>query len=245
MDIFLFAVMGLLLGSFYNVCIYRIPRKESIAFPPSHCPNCGHKIRWWENIPVISYVLILRGKCSNCGEKISMQYPLVEFITSLAFGGIYYRYGMSIWTAELIIAASILVIASGIDWEHYYIPDRFTLSLLVLGYGFSFFNGVGIERSFMGSAAYGFLFVMIYGYGERLFKKEVLGFGDVKLAAGIGSIVGYLGFYRMHLFITTSFVAGAVYGIYLIITKKKDRKAEVPFGPFIAFGGIISALLFL
>ena len=97
MDILLFAVMGLLLGSFYNVCIYRIPRKENIAFPPSHCPNCGHKIRWWENIPVISYVLILRGKCSSCGEKISVQYPLVEFITSLVFGGIYYRYGMSIW----------------------------------------------------------------------------------------------------------------------------------------------------
>ncbi|WP_372714818.1 A24 family peptidase, partial [Ilyobacter sp.] len=153
--------------------------------------------------------------------------------------------GMSIWTAELIIAASILIIASGIDWEQYYIPDRFTLGLLVLGYGFSFFNGVGIERSFMGSAAYGFLFVMIYGYGERIFKKEVLGFGDVKLAAGIGSLVGYFGFYRMHLFVTTSFVAGAVYGIYLLVTKKKGREGEVPFGPFIALGGYISALLFL
>ena len=117
--------------------------------------------------------------------------------------------------------------------------------MLVLGYGFSFFNGVGIERAFMGSAAYGFIFVMIYGYGERVFKKEVLGFGDVKLAAGIGSMVGYLGFYRMHLFVTASFVTGAVYGIYLMATKKKDRKAEVAFGPFIALGGIISALLFL
>ena len=245
MDIFLFIAMGLLLGSFYNVCIYRIPRKESIAFPPSHCPKCGHKIRWWENIPVISYVLILRGKCSSCGEKISVQYPIVELVTGLAFGGIYHRYGMSIWTAELIIAASILIIASGIDWEQYYIPDRFTLGLLALGHGFSFFNGVGIERSFMGSAAYGFLFVMIYGYGERIFKKEVLGFGDVKLAAGIGSLVGYFGFYRMHLFVTTSFVTGAVYGIYLLVTKRKGREGEVPFGPFIALGGYISALLFL
>jgi leader peptidase (prepilin peptidase)/N-methyltransferase len=86
---------------------------------------------------------------------------------------------------------------------------------------------------------------MIYGYGERVFKKEVLGFGDVKLAAGIGSLVGYFGFYRMHLFVTTSFVAGAVYGIYLLVTKKKGREGEVPFGPFIALGGYISALLFL
>jgi leader peptidase (prepilin peptidase)/N-methyltransferase len=245
MDILLFVIMGLLLGSFYNVCIYRIPKKESIAFPPSHCPKCNHKIRWWENIPVISYVLILRGKCSSCGERISIQYPLVELITGLSFGLIYYRYGMSIWTVELVIVASILIIASGIDWENYYIPDRFTLGLMILGYGFSFFNGVGIERAFIGSACYAFFFVIIYGYGERVFKKEVLGFGDVKLAAGIGSIVGYLGFYRMHIFVTASFVSGAVYGIYLMITKKKDRKSEVPFGPFIALGGFISALLFL
>jgi leader peptidase (prepilin peptidase)/N-methyltransferase len=245
MDILLFLIMGLLFGSFYNVCIYRIPKKESIAFPPSHCPKCNHKIRWWENIPVISYVLILRGKCSSCGERISIQYPLVELITGLSFGLIYYRYGMSIWTVELVIVASILIIASGIDWENYYIPDRFTLGLMILGYGFSFFNGVGIERSFIGSACYAFFFVIIYGYGERVFKKEVLGFGDVKLAAGIGSIVGYLGFYRMHIFVTASFVSGAVYGIYLMITKKKDRKSEVPFGPFIALGGFISALLFL
>lgn len=245
MDILLFAIMGLLLGSFYNVCIYRIPRKESIAFPPSHCPKCGHKIRWWENIPVISYVLILRGRCSSCGERISIQYPLVELITGLAFGLVYWRYGMGVWSVELIIAASILIIASGIDWENYYIPDRFTLGLLVLGYGFSFFNGVGIERSFVGSACYAFFFVLIYGYGERIFKKEVLGFGDVKLAAGIGSIVGYLGFYRMHVFVTASFVAGAVYGIYLMVTKKKGRKSQVPFGPFIALGGFISAVFFL
>jgi leader peptidase (prepilin peptidase)/N-methyltransferase len=136
--------IGLLIGSFLNVCIYRIPKGENIAFPASHCPNCNHKIKWYENIPVLSYVLLLRGRCSQCKTHISIQYPIVEAITGILFYIFYMRFGYSFFTLKYLIMIPLLITAVWIDFEHYYIPDRLSLSLIVLGVVSSFFT-IGFE----------------------------------------------------------------------------------------------------
>lgn len=235
----LITVLGCLIGSFLNVCIYRIPRKESVAYPPSHCPHCNHRIRWYENIPIFSYTILLRGRCSSCKERISMRYPVVELITGLAWLGCYVKFGFDIWTPVSIVVTTLLIFGSGVDLDHYYIPNRVSLGIMGIGMVFSFFNGMGIERSILGGAVYGLPFLLIYGYGADLFKREVMGFGDVKLAVAMGSFLGYINLFVVHIFITVSFLIGAVVGVGMMVLKKKGRGEEIPFGPYIAMGGMI------
>jgi leader peptidase (prepilin peptidase)/N-methyltransferase len=237
-------VLGCIIGSFLNVCIYRIPLGENLAYPPSHCPNCGHKIRWYENIPILSYVFLLRGKCRKCKTKISIQYPLVEFLTGVVYTLVFLKYGVSFRTLIFFMFFSLLIVLSGIDLKKYYIPDRLSLSLIFLGLVLSFFNGVGLERSFLGASTYAFPFILIYGFGDSFMKKEVMGFGDVKLAAGIGSFLGYMNFYILHMFFTTAFVLGAGISLMLIGLKIKKREDMVPFGPFLSAASLLVVLVF-
>jgi leader peptidase (prepilin peptidase)/N-methyltransferase len=229
--------LGLIIGSFLNVCIYRIPKKESIVFPASHCPICNHKIKWYENIPVLSYVFLLRGRCSQCKSHISIQYPIVELITGVLFYIFYIKFGYTILTLKYLVFIPLLIIAIWIDFDHYYIPDRISLSIFLLGIIGAFFT-TGFERSFLGAGSFTLFFLLLYGFGES-FGKELMGFGDVKLSLGIGAIIGYYSLYQVFIFLNIAFVTGAIVGVILILLKIKTRKDIIPFGPYIGIAGLV------
>lgn len=238
-------LFGLIVGSFLNVCIYRIPKNKSIVWPPSACPKCGNGIKWYDNIPVFSF-LWLRGRCRNCKDKISVQYPLVEFISAALTVLFVWHYGLSLWTAVLLVAVYALIILSVIDLELMIIPDRFSLGLIVLGLVFAWanpnFSGIWWERllsSLLGAGVglFGVLAIALLGY--VLFRKEAMGGGDVKLMGGVGALIGWEGV------ITTVVLAsalGLVYSIFLMIYKGKKRGDAIPFGPFLSAGALINML---
>lgn len=234
-------LVGLIIGSFLNVCIYRIPKGESVAFPPSHCPLCKHKIRWYENIPVFSYIFILRGKCSGCKGSISIQYPIVEFITGILFYLFFLRFGLGILGIKYLIFICLLIIGVWVDFTHYYIPDRISLSIFIIGIIFSFFT-TGFERSVLGAGSFALFYIVLYGFGES-FGYEIMGFGDVKLAMGIGAMIGYFSLYQVFIFLNIAFISGALIGVTLILLKKKTRKDIMPFGPYIAIAGLVVGYL--
>lgn len=232
----LILLLGFVIGSFLNVCIYRIPNGGNIAFPSSHCPSCGHIIKWYENIPIFSYVFILRGKCSGCKCKVSIQYPIVEFITGILFYLFFLRFGLGILGIKYLIFICFLIVSTWIDFTHYYIPDRISLSIFIIGIIFSFFT-IGFERSILGAGSFTLFYIVLYGFGES-FGYEIMGFGDVKLAMGIGAVIGYFSLYQVFMFLNIAFILGAIIGIVLILLKKKTRKDIMPFGPYIAIAGL-------
>lgn len=229
------------MGSFLNVCIYRIPRGASVSFPPSHCPNCKEPIKWYDNIPVFSY-LLLRGRCRVCKTKISFVYPVIELVTGILYLLIYFKYGFTILTVKYIIFVSILIVLGMIDLQTYYLPEKLTFSLIFLGFALSFISDITILQSFIGAATYLFPFFMLYAYGESILHKSILGFGDLELVAGIGAFIGYRGYFELHLYFTISFVIGAIVSVILLIKKKKGRKDMIPFGPFLVIAAIIMIL---
>ena len=237
------AVFGLIIGSFLNVCIYRIPQNKSIVWPGSFCPKCGKHIKFYDNIPLLSYI-ILGGKCRYCKEPISCQYPIVEFLTGLLTLLFVWHWGLTAWTGVLLVALYSLIILSVIDLELMIIPDRFSLGLMVLGLAFSWLNP-NFDGSFwsrflqsLTGAAVGFfgtLAVALLGY--VLFKKEAMGGGDVKLMGGIGAFVGWGGVVTTIVFAS---VLGLVYSIFLMIFKGKGKGDAIPFGPFLSAGALIN-----
>ena len=237
------ALFGLIIGSFLNVCIYRIPQNKSIVWPPSFCPKCGKPIKFYDNVPLISYIL-LWGKCRNCKAPISCQYPIVEFLTGLLTVLFVWRWGLSAWTAVLLVAVYSLIILSVIDLELMIIPDRFSLGLIVLGLAFCWLNpnfeGSGWSPFLQGltGAAVGFfgtLAVAVLGY--FMFKKEAMGGGDVKLMGGIGAFVGWEGVITTIVFASA---LGLVYSLFLMIFKVKGKGDAIPFGPFLSAGALIN-----
>ena len=222
-------LFGLIFGSFFNVCIYRIPRDKSIVWPGSFCPKCNTPIRWYDNIPVFSY-LFLRGKCRKCKEPISLQYPLVELLTGVL--------------TVVLAAVYALIILSVIDLELMIIPDRFSLGLIVLGLAFAWcnpnFSGVWWQKeiaSLIGAAA-GFLGVLALALiGTWAFKKEAMGGGDVKLMGSIGALLGWEGV------ITTVIMGsffGLLYALYVMIRHGKKGGDAIPFGPFLSLGALVN-----
>lgn len=241
--LFFSAVFGLIIGSFLNVCIYRIPQNKSIVWPGSFCPKCGKHIKFYDNIPLISY-LILGGKCRYCKEPISCQYPIVEFLTGLLTLLFVWHWGLTAWTGVLLVALYSLIILSVIDLELMIIPDRFSLGLIVLGLAFSWlnpnFDGTFWSRflqSLTGAAVgfFGTLAVALLGY--FMFKKEAMGGGDVKLMGGIGAFVGWEGVITTIVFAS---VLGLVYSVFLMIFKGKGKGDAIPFGPFLSAGALIN-----
>ena len=249
---FIAFLFGLPIGSFLNVCIYRLPRSKSIVNPPSHCPKCEKKIGWYDNIPLISYIL-LRGKCRNCKVTISPRYFFVEFITGLMFLFLMMKFGLSFDFFIFAVFTCVLTIVTFIDFEHYLIPDVLVLPGIVLGLAVSirnsllansnalFFNFSYPLSAFMNSltgACLGFLSLFIVAVlGEMLFKKEAMGGGDLKLLAMMGA---FLGWKNVLFTIFISSLVGSVIGITLIILKKKGKKEYMPYGPYLALAGIIS-----
>ena len=238
-EIILIFVLGLIVGSFSNVCIYRIPRNESVIYPASHCPKCRTKIKPVDNIPLLSYIL-LKGRCRNCGSKISIQYPVVEFLTGLIYLIIYLIYGLSIQSLVYIILSSALIIIAFIDLQEQIIPDIISLPGIVVGLILSFIVPyISFINSVLGALVGGGIILIIAWVGSIIFKKEAMGGGDVKLAAMIGAFLGWR-YTIISLFL--GFFLGALIGIILIMTKIKKREDAIPFGPFIALGSIITLL---
>jgi len=238
-EIILIFVLGLIVGSFSNVCIYRIPRNESVIYPASHCPKCRTKIKPIDNIPLLSYIL-LKGRCRNCGSKISIQYPVVEFLTGLIYLIIYLTYGLSIQSLVYIILSSALIIIAFIDLQEQIIPDIISLPGIVVGLILSFIVPyISFINSALGALVGGGIILIIAWVGSIIFKKEAMGGGDVKLAAMIGAFLGWR-YTIISLFL--GFFIGALVGIILILSKIKSKEDMVPFGPFIVLGSIITLL---
>lgn len=230
-------ILGLIVGSFSNVCIFRIPRNESIIYPASHCPKCRSNISPKDNIPLLSYIL-LKGRCRNCKNKISIQYPIVELLTGLIYLIIYLIYSLSIQSLIYIILSSALVIIAFIDLNEQIVPDVISLPGIVIGFILSFFVPyISFANSALGVVVGGGIILIIGLAGSVIFKKEAMGGGDVKLAAMIGAFLGWR-YIIISLFL--GFFLGALAGIVLVLSKIKSREDVVPFGPFIVLGSLIT-----
>jgi leader peptidase (prepilin peptidase) / N-methyltransferase len=227
-------VLGLIVGSFCNVIIYRLPLGNSIVTPGSRCRSCGHSIRPWDNIPILSY-LILNGRCRFCREPISVRYPIVEFTAGILFFVLYLKFGLTIHFVIYALMASTLVVVALIDLDHKIIPNTITLPGILIGLSLSLrFLPITPLTSLLGVLIGGTLFYLI-----ALISKGGMGGGDIKLIAMIGAFLGWHG----SLFtIFSSALLGAVVGMTLMVLGKKGRKDKVPFGPFLSFGAILFML---
>lgn len=235
----LFFVGGLVLGSFYNVCIFRIPREESIAFPASHCTSCGHTLGSADLFPVFSW-LFLKGKCRYCNAKISARYLFVELLTGIVFAGAYFAFGLTLALAFHLIFASILIMVTFIDIDHRIIPDRFIIAGLVLAVGSLFLvRDVSWKEALIGGAIGGGLLLAVDLLGRLIFKKEGMGLGDVKLMLMAGL---YLGTVKTIVALLAAVWIGAVAGVIILKRRKDSEDRYMPFGPFLALGSMISVL---
>jgi len=230
-------LFGLALGSFLNVCIYRIPLGKSIVHPPSNCPQCGEPIRFYDNIPVLSYALLL-GRCRHCRHPISPQYPVVEATTGLLSLALFLKVGPSLdYIFFMLFGASLIAIAF-IDLQHKIIPDVLSLPGIVVGFVFSLlpFSSLSWIDSLIGIVGGGgFLLVVALAY-EKLRGHEGMGLGDVKMLAMIGAWMGW----RALLFIILlSSLAGSLIGGALLLLSRQGVRTRIPFGPFLALGTLL------
>lgn len=253
------AVLGLLVGSFLNVVILRLPlrmqwqwerdAREVLALeapaatesaPPgivverSHCPKCGHQLAWWENIPLLSF-LALGGKCRGCKAKISWQYPAVEALTGVLFALIVWRYGITWQAGALLVVTGFFVAMSGIDARTTLLPDALTLPLLWFGLLVSLVPLFVSPADAILGAAVGYLSLWSVYWGFKLLTgKEGMGFGDFKLLAAIGAFCGWKAILSV---VLMSSIIGAIVGVLLIAIQGRDRATPIPFGPYLAAAG--------
>ena len=233
-------LLGAVIGSFLNVCIHRLPRGESLAWPASHCPACAAPIAAYDNVPVLSY-LLLRGRCRACEAPISLRYPLVELANALGYALILWRFGPT-WPA-LVYAMlfSALLVVTGIDLSHQIIPNVITLPGIVVGFlCAATILPVGAVNSLLGVLVGGGILLGFAWISPYVFGKEGMGLGDVKLVAMVGA---FLGWRQALLTIMVGAVVGSVVGLTLIAFKVMRREHYIPFGPFLALGAV-AALLF-
>lgn len=231
--------MGAVVGSFLNVCIYRLPREESLVYPGSHCPNCGTPIRPYDNIPILSY-LLLKGRCRRCRKKISPRYPLVEALTGGVALALAARYGWSLETPIFFLLSCSLVVISFIDLDYQIIPNQITYPGILMGVAASFvLPKVSLQDSLIGLAIGGGILWLVAVVFHWLRKKEGMGFGDVKLLAMIGA---FLGWKAVILTLVLSSFVGAVVGYAALRVSGKDVQEPIPFGPFLALGALVYML---
>ncbi|MCF8002357.1 MAG: prepilin peptidase [Halanaerobiales bacterium] len=227
-------LLGLIVGSFLNVVIYRLPLKKSIIFPSSHCPYCKKKLKYYDLIPVFSYVFT-KGKCRYCGEKISIQYPIVELLTGLLFLLTFLKYGLTSEFIILVLLITSLIAVSFIDIKYQIIPNEITFLFIPLGLIFSLiFNHISFINSLLGLIIPAGILLLI-----ALTYKKGMGIGDVKLIGMIGVFIGWK-YALISIFIGALF--GSIYGIYMMLIDKMTRKTRIPFGPFISLGAVLMIL---
>lgn len=238
-------VFGALFGSFFNVCIYRIPLGISLAFPGSHCYRCGRPVRWYDNIPLVSY-WVLRGRCRQCGAPFSIRYFLVELLTALAFLVTFRRIGYSLALLPALVFLSLLIVGSFTDLDHWIVPDRISLGGLGAGLVLAAIWPVGLApgsplaapfwvplpaaltplANALAGAATGFVSLWLVGaLGSLVFRKDAMGMGNVKLFAMFGVFCG--AFYLLHILILACFIGTAV-GLTLIVRSRLERGRAVP-----------------
>ena len=257
--------LGLSFGSFLNVVAYRLPMMMerdwklechefleleppkfedkllslNLSTPASACPNCGHKIRFWENIPVLSYIL-LKAKCSSCSTSISIQYPVVELFTGFASLAVAYTFGPSLQTVAGLIFTWVLIALTLIDLKKQLLPDDITLPLLWGGILLSFYDVfTNLNDSIIGAIAGYLILWSVYQLFKLLTKKEGMGFGDFKLLAALGAWLGYT--YLPQIILVSS-VVGSIIGITMIVVGKNEQQQPIPFGPYLAAAGWIALL---
>lgn len=230
-------ILGLLFGSFANVCIWRIPRGISIVQPRSFCTGCMKTISFVYNIPLISYVF-LKGRCAYCGTKISIRYPIVELLTATIITLLFFKFGLSPASFIFSVFAVFLIIIAAIDIEHQIIAPELNYPLMAFGLATSFFNVFtnGIFHSLLGLTVGGGVVMLIRIGGKFLFKKEAMGLGDVKLMMAIGAFTGVGGIFWV---LFTASISGSMVGITMRVLKKKDKFEYIPFGPYLAIGAVI------
>jgi leader peptidase (prepilin peptidase)/N-methyltransferase len=258
-------LLGLCIGSFLNVVAYRLPlmmerdwkvecheflelepaeiekrlASLNLAIPASACPNCGHHLRAWENIPVISY-LFLKAKCSSCGTKISLQYPVVELVTGIASLIVAYHFAVTLQTLFALFFTWILIALTLIDLKKQLLPDNITLPLLWFGISISLFDVfTDLKSSIIGAMAGYLILWSVYQLFKLLTKKEGMGFGDFKLLAALGAWAGYS--YLPQIILMSS-VVGSIAGVTLLLTGKSKQQQPIPFGPYLAVAGWIALL---
>jgi leader peptidase (prepilin peptidase)/N-methyltransferase len=245
------ALLGLVFGSFFNVVIWRVPLHKSIASPPSHCPRCRKPIRPYDNIPVLSW-LILRGRCRDCGKPISVRYPLIEALTGLLFVAAYARFGFSLLTVKALVLISLLIMTAFIDLDHQVIPFSLSIPGLLLGLGFALLPQSPIANRHsplagaLAGAAVGAGFILfaillwryvLAGVFRRfgVDQKEGMGFGDLPYAAMIGAFVGLKG---LTVALAAAVVFGVIIGLIARSAGRNKRGQPIPFGPFLALGAL-------
>ncbi len=222
------------MGSFFNVCIHRIPRGESILYPPSHCPKCGTSLKFYDNIPILSYIF-LKGRCRYCKAKISPIYPIVELLTGVLYLLTYiifsYKGLLDLFFAYIFI--SLLIVITFIDLEHMIIPDVLVIPgiIIFLFYPFLSSNSLFLNK-LLGGFIGGFIIFLIV-----FLSRGGMGIGDIKFSIMIGL---FLGIKYIFVALILSFIIGGIVGIGLLVFKIKGRKDPIPFGPFLSIGGIIS-----
>ena len=236
MDIFLVVIFGVVIGSFLNVCICRIANEESIAFPPSHCTNCGYELKAKDLIPVLSYIF-LGGKCRSCKEKISIQYPIVEILNAILYIAIYLKFGFTLNLFKFCLFASLLIVIGFIDFKTKYVYNSTVVFGVVSGILFAVLEWMetkSIPWNYIAGAFIGFgiiylIVILTRGMGE----------GDIDIALICGLFLGIKGI-LVTLFL--AIILGGIVATIILIFKLKERKAEIAFGPYLAIGGIIACL---
>jgi leader peptidase (prepilin peptidase)/N-methyltransferase len=230
-------VFGLIIGSFLNVVIHRLPLRENIVFPPSHCPRCRVDIPFYLNIPVLSYIL-LRGRCHSCRGRISPQYPLVEALSAFSFWLAVHDHGLSVHAGACAVFLCLLIVLAAIDLKHMILPDELTYSGAAVFLAYSFFNPeVGRLEAVLTGLGAALIFAGLYFFYLKVRKIEGMGFGDIKMVLFLGF---FLGLHRMALAIFLASLSGLLVGLYFIVFKKKDLKLALPFGPFLSLGSYVS-----
>lgn len=231
MSVVIAALFGLVIGSFLNVVIHRVPLRESIVFPASHCPNCGVQIKAYDNVPVLSY-LLLRGKCRNCKARIPISYPVVEAATAVLFGAAVYAFGVSFQLVIALIFVVVLVVLAGTDYEHRLLPNVIVGPATILGFVLSAFLRPEwwwvYPLAALIIAGLLFLLAIIYPGG--------MGMGDVKMGGMLGAFLGPYAALAVFLGALTGAVAGGV----LMATGKMPRRTALPFGVFMSLGGLVT-----
>jgi leader peptidase (prepilin peptidase)/N-methyltransferase len=227
-------LLGSIIGSFLSVCIFRIPRGESIIAPGSHCPLCGSKINWYDNIPIVSYIVLL-GRCRSCKGRISPVYPTVELLTATSFLILIRRYGVCPDLFIMAALTSALIVISFIDLKHHVIPDVIVYPGMVVG-------AAWVLGRHWNNILYYFIGWLLGGgilYLAAVASKGGMGGGDVKLGAMLGLFAGWE---KILVALFLSFLFGSIVGLVLIALRKKGRKDPIPFGPFLSIGGFISII---
>jgi leader peptidase (prepilin peptidase)/N-methyltransferase len=243
--IFIF-VFGALIGSFLNVCIYRMPRGQSIIWPSSRCPSCKNPINYYDNIPIFSYYLLLRGRCRSCKEKISGIYPLVEALNAIFYLLVFWRFGPGWSSAVYCFLCSALIVITFIDLDFQIIPDRITLPGIPLGLiagslllpdPFLRAMALGYRASLIGAVSGFSLFYLVAFLSIKILKKEGMGGGDIKLMAMLGA---FLGWKAVLLTTFLGSLSGSIIGIGLMAFRGREKGSLIPFGPFLALGALLS-----